>query len=70
MQGDGIKRRVDAASGQQRGEGGGEAQRVAGLGIPGLMQKVDGVAGTLRLGENDDGGTSVRVAVPVAAVRP
>jgi signal transduction histidine kinase len=44
--------------------------RRAGLGIPGLMQKVDGVAGTLRLGENDDGGTSVRVAVPVAAVRP
>jgi signal transduction histidine kinase len=44
--------------------------RRADLGIPGLMQKVDGVAGTLRLGENDDGGTSVRVAVPVAAVRP
>lgn len=44
--------------------------RRAGLGIPGLMQKVNGVAGTLRLGENDDGGTSVRVAVPVTAARP
>lgn len=44
--------------------------RRAGLGIPGLMQKVHGVAGTLRLGENDDGGTSVRVAVPVTAARP
>lgn len=44
--------------------------RRAGLGIPGLMQKVDGVAGILRLGENDDGGTSLRVAVPVTAAHP
>jgi signal transduction histidine kinase len=44
--------------------------RRAGLGIPSLMQKVDGVAGTLRLQKNDDGGTSVRVAVPLAAAHP
>jgi LuxR family transcriptional regulator, regulator of acetate metabolism len=38
--------------------------REAGLGIPGLLQRVTGVGGTLILGGNDDGGTSLRVTVP------
>ena len=39
--------------------------REAGLGMPGLLQRVTGVGGHLRLGGNDDGGTSVRVTVPL-----
>jgi signal transduction histidine kinase len=37
----------------------------AGLGIAGLLQKVTGAGGTLRLTANDDGGTSLRVTIPV-----
>lgn len=36
----------------------------AGLGIPGLLQRVTGVGGELALGGNDDGGTSLRVTIP------
>lgn len=39
--------------------------RSPGLGIPGLLQRVAGVGGTLRLGPNDDGGTSLRVSLPL-----
>lgn len=39
--------------------------RGAGLGIPGLLQRVTGVGGTLRICANDDGGTSLRVTIPV-----
>lgn len=39
--------------------------RGAGLGIPGLLQRVTGVGGELRLGGNDDRGTSLRVTVPL-----
>lgn len=39
--------------------------RRAGLGIPGLLQKVEGIGGRLRLEANDDGGTSLRVVVPL-----
>lgn len=38
--------------------------RRAGIGIPGLLQKVQSVGGTLRLETNDDGGTSVRATIP------
>jgi LuxR family transcriptional regulator, regulator of acetate metabolism len=38
--------------------------RGAGLGIPGLLQRVTGVGGALSLDGNDDGGTSLRVTVP------
>jgi signal transduction histidine kinase len=37
----------------------------AGLGIAGLLQKVTGAGGVLRLARNDDGGTSLRVTIPV-----
>ena len=36
-----------------------------GLGIPGLLQKVNGTGGVLRLATNDDGGTSLRVTIPL-----
>jgi nitrate/nitrite-specific signal transduction histidine kinase len=39
--------------------------RRAGLGIPGLLQKVQSVGGTLSLEANEDGGTTVRASVPV-----
>jgi nitrate/nitrite-specific signal transduction histidine kinase len=39
--------------------------RLSGLGIPGLLQKVQSVGGTLSLEANDDGGTSVRAAIPI-----
>ncbi|OMQ16186.1 hypothetical protein A7K94_0204265 [Modestobacter sp. VKM Ac-2676] len=39
--------------------------RGPGLGIPGLLQLAAGAGGTIRLGSNDDGGTSLRVTVPV-----
>ncbi|MDT5241240.1 MAG: hypothetical protein QOD97_3438 [Mycobacterium sp.] len=39
--------------------------RLAGLGIPGLLQKVQGVGGTLRVETNDDGGTRVHATVPL-----
>jgi signal transduction histidine kinase len=39
--------------------------RRPGLGIPGLLQKVNGTGGVLRLAENDDGGTSLRVTIPL-----
>lgn len=39
--------------------------REAGLGIPGLLQRVAGAGGVLRLNRNDDGGTSLRVTVPL-----
>jgi LuxR family transcriptional regulator, regulator of acetate metabolism len=39
--------------------------REAGLGIPGLLQRVIGAGGALRLGGNDDGGTSLRVTLPL-----
>ena len=42
--------------------------RGAGLGVPGLLQKVAGVGGTLVLEANDDGGTTVRTVVPVEHV--
>jgi hypothetical protein len=35
-----------------------------GLGIPGLLQKTEGVGGTLALEGNEDGGTTVRAVVP------
>lgn len=38
--------------------------RGPGLGLPGLLQRVSGAGGTVRLGGNDDGGTSLRVTVP------
>jgi signal transduction histidine kinase len=38
--------------------------RRSGLGIPGLIQKVEGVGGTLTLEGNEDGGTTVRAVVP------
>jgi signal transduction histidine kinase len=41
--------------------------RRSGLGIPGMLQKVQGVGGTLRLEANDDGGTSLRVVIPIEA---
>ncbi len=41
----------------------------AGLGIPGLLQKVTGAGGTLRLAANDDGGTRLRVTIPVVDCR-
>lgn len=39
--------------------------REAGLGVPGLLQRVTGAGGVLRLDRNDDGGTSLRVTVPL-----
>lgn len=39
--------------------------RAAGLGIPGLLQRVNGAGGVLRLNRNDDGGTSLRVTLPL-----
>jgi len=39
--------------------------RRSGLGIAGLLQKVNGAGGVLRLGANDDGGTSLRVTIPL-----
>lgn len=39
--------------------------RRSGLGIPGLLQKVQSVGGTLRLEANDDGGASVRAVIPI-----
>ena len=39
--------------------------RRSGLGIPGLLQKVNGTGGVLRLATNDDGGTSLRVTTPL-----
>jgi LuxR family transcriptional regulator, regulator of acetate metabolism len=39
--------------------------REAGLGIPGLLQRVIGAGGVLRLNRNDDGGTSLRVTLPL-----
>jgi len=39
--------------------------RRSGLGIPGLLQKVKNIGGSLRLDANDDGGTSLRVVVPL-----
>jgi signal transduction histidine kinase len=39
--------------------------RSPGLGISGLLQRVAGAGGTLRLGRNDDGGTSLRVSLPL-----
>lgn len=41
--------------------------REAGLGIPGLLQRVTGAGGVLRIGNNDDGGTSLRVTLPLVA---
>lgn len=38
--------------------------RSGGLGLSALLQKTAGVAGTLEIGGNDDGGTTLRVAVP------
>jgi signal transduction histidine kinase len=38
--------------------------RRSGLGIPGLLQKAEGVGGTLALESNEDGGTTVRAVVP------
>ncbi|TYQ14391.1 UNVERIFIED_ORG: GAF domain-containing protein [Gordonia westfalica J30] len=38
--------------------------RSAGLGLSGLSQKVAGVAGTLDIADNDDGGATVRVFIP------
>jgi signal transduction histidine kinase len=38
--------------------------RRLGLGIPGLLQKTEGVGGTLALEGNEDGGTTVRAVVP------
>ncbi|HEY1969479.1 MAG TPA: histidine kinase [Pseudonocardia sp.] len=42
--------------------------RGAGLGIPGLLQRVTGAGGTLRLCPNDDGGTSLRVTIPMVDI--
>lgn len=39
--------------------------RGAGLGIPGLLQRVTGAGGVLRLGCNDDAGTSLRITLPL-----
>jgi signal transduction histidine kinase len=39
--------------------------RRPGLCIPRLLQKVNGTGGVLRLAENDDGGTSLRVTIPL-----
>lgn len=39
--------------------------RGAGLGVPGLLQRVTGAGGVLRLHRNDDGGTSLRVTLPL-----
>lgn len=39
--------------------------RSAGLGLSGLLQRVAAGGGTLRLGRNDDGGTSLRVSLPL-----
>jgi len=39
--------------------------RTPGLGIPGLLQRVAGAGGVLRLGRNDDGGVSLRVSLPL-----
>lgn len=36
-----------------------------GLGIPGLLQRVAGAGGVLRMDRNDDGGTSLRVSLPL-----
>ena len=38
--------------------------RSGGLGLSALWQKTAGLAGTLEIGGNDDGGTTLRVAVP------
>jgi signal transduction histidine kinase len=43
--------------------------RAPGLGIPGLLQRVSGAGGTLRLGSNDDGGVSLRVSLPLVGFR-
>jgi signal transduction histidine kinase len=39
--------------------------RETGLGIPGLLQRVIGAGGALRLNRNDDGGTSLRISLPL-----
>jgi signal transduction histidine kinase len=39
--------------------------REAGLGVPGLLQRINGAGGVLRLGTNDDGGTSMRITIPL-----
>ncbi|MDY6996026.1 MAG: histidine kinase [Actinomycetota bacterium] len=41
--------------------------RGVGLGLSGLLQKVAGVAGTLEISTNDDGGTTVRATIPRAS---
>ncbi|CAN5380568.1 hypothetical protein BH10ACT9_BH10ACT9_41430 [soil metagenome] len=41
--------------------------RCVGLGIPSLIQKVSGIAGSLTLQGNDDGGTTVQVLIPWGA---
>ncbi|MET0897948.1 MAG: histidine kinase [Mycobacterium sp.] len=41
--------------------------RCLGLGIPTLIQKVSGIAGSLKLHGNDDGGTTVQVLIPWGA---
>lgn len=41
--------------------------RCLGLGIPTLIQKVSGIAGSLQLHGNDDGGTTVQVLIPWGA---
>ncbi|WP_328306300.1 GAF domain-containing sensor histidine kinase [Actinomycetospora sp. NBC_00405] len=38
--------------------------REAGLGVPGLLQRVTGVGGALTLSGNDDGGTTLRATLP------
>jgi signal transduction histidine kinase len=39
--------------------------RGSGLGIAGLLQKVSGTGGVLRLATNDDGGASLRITIPL-----